>query len=58
MASVCTLHVLQVATIAAEGMQGGSRQLLQVDGASNRSSASNITLAGGPLGEQHLIPDL
>ena len=57
-ASACPLHALQVTIIAAEGMQAGTRQLLQGEGASNHSNGSNISLAGGPLGKQELMPDL
>ena len=57
MASLCILHVLQVATIAAEGTQAGTRQLLQGSGASNLSNGCDISLAGEPLGEQELMPD-
>ena len=56
MASLCACHVLQEAT-AAEGIQAGTRQLLQGEGASNHSNGSSIE-AGGPLGEQGLMPDL
>ena len=58
MASVCILHVLQVAAVAAEGMQAGTRQLLQGTGASNHSNGSSIALAGAPLGEHEHVPDL